>query len=382
MPTPPVNPQEAARRIAALRKHKTHTAAAIALGMPRSTLQRWDHDGRRFSVPKPIANPEPKPKTVVVERMSSADEKELAELRKKIAAIDAAREAVEAKTWSVKRVDLRDDALVPVIMLSDWHVGESVSRSDVPGGLNEYSVEIAEKRAKKLAERAAWVLTNSGSMLSRDSAVLCLGGDFITGWIHEELQASSVMSPLEELRLATRLIKGFIDHILSATKITSLTIATCHGNHGRTTMKMHIKGSAATSYEHHMYVCLRDHYAGDKRITWHIGQAYHTLFQIGDIKVRLHHGDGLKSQGGVGGVAIPLNKAVARYNSALRADLDIIGHFHQLLDGGSWVINGSLIGYTAYAAKIGCQFEEPRQALILVHPKRGKAGVIPLWCDS
>ena len=43
------------------------------------------------------------------------------------------------------------------------------------------------------------------------------------------------------------------------------------------------------------------------------------------------------------------------------------------------IVNGSLIGWNAYAQSIRAQFEEPRQAWFLVDKARGKTLVSPLW---
>jgi hypothetical protein len=67
--------------------------------------------------------------------------------------------------------------------------------------------------------------------------------------------------------------------------------------------------------------------------------------QIYDVTVRFHHGHSIRYAGGVGGIYIPTNKAIAQWNKGRHADLDVFGHFHQLRDGGNFICNGSLIGY-------------------------------------
>ena len=327
----------------------------------------------------------PKTRDIKKEEAEVLKKEERAELNQLRVAIDANEKAAIGvrNPWDVTKIKIsaKNDKLVPVLVLSDWHVGETVFRDDVPNGCNEYSISIAKERAQKIVSRAVWLMQNSGDLISQDTMVCALLGDFMTGIIHEELERNAVFSELEEQELVSEILSGVIKFLLENTSYKKIIIPTCHGNHGRNTHKMHIKGSARTSYEHFVYRQLAKEYKDEKRLEFVIGKSYHTLINIGDVRVRFHHGDGIKSMGGIGGVAIPLNKAVARYNVAYRADLDIIGHFHQMLDGGNWVINGSLIGYSAYAAKIGCPFELPRQALVLVHPKRGKAGVMPVWAD-
>jgi hypothetical protein len=59
----------------------------------------------------------------------------------------------------------------------------------------------------------------------------------------------------------------------------------------------------------------------------------------------------------------------------------VFGHFHQLKDGGDFVSNGSLIGYDSYALSIKADYEEPRQALILMDKKRGRTSLWPVFVN-
>jgi hypothetical protein len=92
----------------------------------------------------------------------------------------------------------------------------------------------------------------------------------------------------------------------------------------------------------------------------------------------------VKFGGGVGGITIPIRKKLAAWNSAIRADLTVMGHFHQLMDGGDFVVNGSLIGYNEFAQAIGASPEEARQAFFLVHARGGgqKSITAPIWLDE
>jgi len=94
--------------------------------------------------------------------------------------------------------------------------------------------------------------------------------------------------------------------------------------------------------------------------------------------LRLHHGHAIRYQGGVGGLFIPTYKAIAQWNLGRRAHLDAFGHFHQTKDGGSFLTNGSLIGYNAFALSIKADFELPRQTLILLDKTRGRTCSWPI----
>jgi hypothetical protein len=95
--------------------------------------------------------------------------------------------------------------------------------------------------------------------------------------------------------------------------------------------------------------------------------------------MRLIHGDDVKFGGGIGGITIPIRKKLAAWDKAQRADLTVMGHFHQFMDGGDFLVNGSLIGVTPYSMQFG--FEEPIQSYFLIHSKFGIVGQRPLFVD-
>ena len=79
---------------------------------------------------------------------------------------------------------------------------------------------------------------------------------------------------------------------------------------------------------------------------------------------------------------IPLNKAIARWQTLKHADLTCIGHFHQRICLPNLMVNGSLIGYNSYAMSKGFTFEAPSQSLRMLEPRRWCSTDIPLWVSS
>jgi hypothetical protein len=106
------------------------------------------------------------------------------------------------------------------------------------------------------------------------------------------------------------------------------------------------------------------------------------MLDVFGVRLRFHHGDGIKYGGGVGGITIPVNKAIAQWNRAHYADLDIVGHYHQFFDGGNFIANGSVIGWSPYSLWIKASFEPPQQAFFLLDSKyRRKTVVAPIILD-
>jgi hypothetical protein len=129
---------------------------------------------------------------------------------------------------------------------------------------------------------------------------------------------------------------------------------------------------------HNMAMCFEN----EPRVQFVIGEGYHTYLTIYDKLVRFHHGHAIKYKGGVGGVYIPLNSAITQWNKAKFAYLDVLGHWHQQRDGGNFMINGSIIGYSAYSLFIKAEYEEPKQLFFLIDRDRGKTIVAPILVNQ
>lgn len=56
--------------------------------------------------------------------------------------------------------------------------------------------------------------------------------------------------------------------------------------------------------------------------------------------------------------------------------------FHQLLDGGNFLVNGSMIGYNAFALSIKASAERPAQRFCLIDRDRGKTITAPILFDK
>lgn len=268
---------------------------------------------------------------------------------------------------------------VAFVVASDWHVEETV-RPEQVSELNTFNLKVADARIQKFFQNSTKLI----SITQRDSRikqlVLCLLGDFISGSIHEELVEGNSLLPIDAIMFAEQRIIAGINYYLKNTDL-NLTIV-CHaGNHSRITKKTHIATEQGNSLEFYMYHHLANLFASNKRVKFIIANGYHTYLDIFGYVVRLHHGHSIRYGGGVGGIYIPVNKAIAQWNKGRNCDLDVFGHFHQLRDGGNFVCNGSLIGYNSFALSIKADFEPAKQSFFLVDSKRGKTLQAPIWLD-
>lgn len=276
-----------------------------------------------------------------------------------------------------------------LLLLSDWHCeerveGETVGRGPDGRWLNEYDLDVCDRRLAELAQRFAAMLEHERRLVAIRRVVVWLGGDFLTGAIHPDCAELAQLSPLAALRFAGERIRGILDHV--ATLADDVLVVTNSGNHGRNTPDLRIGTEAANSLETHLYTGLA---AAERnpRITWNVGQAYlNTVEILPGFRVRFHHGHAVRySGGGVGGITIPINKSIAAWDRIEPVQLTVQGHYHQFqwLRSSRYICNASLIGHSAYATMVKAAFEPPSQTLAIVsHERNDVTRAYPLFVDG
>ena len=313
---------------------------------------------------------------------SNDGSKVLGEAVKKIAALEAERAAIlDLRERTPQLYDIPtqtpsgESESVLCLVASDWHSEEPVYKGQV-GGLNEHNLEIGEARANRFWQGCQRFYDIFRRDTKINTIIVGLLGDFITNSIHDELAEENLLSPTDAIYRVQNMLLSGIRFLLKNT--TSDIVVVCHsGNHGRTTQLQRISNEVGNSLEHFMYFNMRDQLANEKRVKFQIADGYHSYTRLfdGQYTIRWHHGHGLNYGGGVGGITIPVNKAIAQWNKGIRANLDVFGHFHTKIDGTNFVSNGSLIGYNAYAVRIKADYEPPSQSLFLINKKFNAKGV-------
>ena len=304
--------------------------------------------------------------------------KELSAVEREMEALLEIKGSTKTHSINPRLAHTKSEATV-VVCASDWHVEEEVKKSKV-SGLNQYNLDIARFRAHQFFVRAAKLTKKEQQDIPIKEMVLFLGGDFISGNIHEELLENCLLRPIEAAMYAQELIQSGIKFLLNHTKLKLTVVCTC-GNHGRITKKTHISTEQGNSLEYFMYHTLRQRMECD-RARFVIGDGYHIYLPIYDKVFRFHHGHSIRYQGGIGGLTIPVNKAIAQWNKARWADHDVYGHWHTYMPLSNFVGNGSLIGYNAFAVSIKADFERPQQAMFLVDKVRGRTVHMPILFDK
>lgn len=291
------------------------------------------------------------------------------------------RFAKPVKPIEAKRGPKSQTEIVPIALYSDIHPGERVIASKV-GGRNEYSEDIARSRVAAWARNVVNMINLYRRIRSIRTLVLPVLGDLMTGNIHPENAIDTWCPPMAEAQFSQGLLVRAIEYILEHGDLERLVIPTCVGNHARITKKPYMQSEVENSIESMIYSGVAQTFVNDTRVDVILPEAYLSYIDVLGKTVAYHHGHAVHYQGGIGGLAVPLLRYIHRQSSNRRADLYVCGHFHQSLDLGKAVVNGSMIGFNAFALKAGFEYEKPQQSMILIDAKYGRGPVLPIWVDE
>lgn len=264
-----------------------------------------------------------------------------------------------------------------VLLFSDIHPEEVVTPDKV-SGLNTFNPAIAQQRVERLVVGTRWALDTVRAGYKVREFILAILGDLISNSIHPDLSESNALGPADAVMLAFDLCQTVIDGMLADTKIERLLIPCTLGNHDRLTPKIRHQTKAETSLATVIYGLLARHYKDDKRVQFDIATGNMVYTEVYGRQVRWTHGDDIRYNGGVGGLTIPFRKAIDSWNRSVDAALTCAGHWHAVTDHSDFVINGSIIGYTAYAQAVKARFEPAAQAFFVLDKERGKRFFTPI----
>lgn len=268
-----------------------------------------------------------------------------------------------------------------VVLASDWHCGLVVPSEKV-AGLNEFNLEVFNRRVERFFSGVVWLVRHHRNSFKIRNLVLWLGGDLIEGYLREESLETSVVSPTMATRIVRSVLRDGIAWLLKELDLERLIVLCSYGNHGRIGEKKKISSAAENSHEHLMYLYLTDDFSDEERVEFVVSQGEHIHYTIYDLSMRFLHGDSIRYHGGVGGITVPLNRALLRWNTSKPCSYTNIGHFHSYFSGPRLTVNGSLCGYTPYALSLSCEYERPQQAFYIVDSRRGVCMHTPIWLDS
>jgi len=269
----------------------------------------------------------------------------------------------------------------PLVLASDWHIEEEV-RPEQVDHRNRYNLEISRRRMERFFEATRWGINHNRQVFKIRDLCLWLGGDLITNYLHEDNVENNLLSPVEAIAYAQASLGDGIRFLLEDEELERIVLPCNDGNHGRLTKKTRSATRIENSIEWLLYTMLAREFKDEPRIEFLLPTSPHTYYEIYGRTIRFTHGDTCKYGGGVGGITIPIYKALARWQTVRQADLTCMGHFHQRTSLSDLIINGSLIGYSPYSLDIGARFEPPAQEFSILEPRRFRGLSMPLWVSE
>ncbi|PXX42775.1 hypothetical protein [Aquitalea magnusonii] len=291
---------------------------------------------------------------------------------------------VEPPAWLVRNKAGAGDLGVPTLFASDWHWAEVVDPRQI-GGVNKYDLSIAHSRARKLIERTVHLLRNCFVGARYPGIVFALGGDMVSGDIHEELQATNEMEIMPTVVDLIEVLAWCIRSL--ADEFGRVFVPCVTGNHGRNTKKIRAKGRNHTSFDWLAYVMLERLFKDDERITFLIPDGPDAYWKVYGTRYMLTHGDQFRGGDGMIGALGPIIRGDHKKRSRSSQidqgyDVLLLGHWHQLIQLQRLIVNGSLKGYDEYANQNNFGYERARQALWITHPDHGITFSMPVNVDD
>lgn len=306
-----------------------------------------------------------------------------AKIKDAIGGINKQLSVLSLPKWVVQEPKKRKSPGVPTLFLSDLHWGEIVHPTQI-NNVNSYNLNVARQRLQNCILTAINLLRILDNDLNYPGIVVPLGGDCISGNLHEELTASNEINSMPSvLDLFSHLAAAIL---LLADTFGAVFLPCVTGNHGRDTKKTWAKDRHHTSFDWLLYRFLAKHFELDKRITFFIPDGSDALFSIFGTRFNLTHGDQFKSSDSIIGPIGPIFRGDQKKRSRnaqvdLAYDLLILGHWHTYIHTSRVIVNGSIKGMDEYAFQGNFGFEPPQQALWITHPQHGITFRMPVYCD-
>ncbi|MFA5376522.1 MAG: hypothetical protein WC455_12320 [Dehalococcoidia bacterium] len=265
-----------------------------------------------------------------------------------------------------------------VLLLSDLHIGE-VIRSAEMRGLNEYNVDICNRRIKHLSNVSRDLLTYKLRGYRFDKLNILLLGDIVSGYIHDELAETGEGNIMDWTINGAYMLAQLIRDYLAV--VPAVNIIGVVGNHGRVRsgpvrFKERYVNWDFVTYQY-MSQFLRDEIRAG-RVVCKFPQSFWTVEKIGGWNWLILHGDNIKSWAGIPWYGI--TRSIHRLKEVVAMQQDFInyvaiGHFHSLgtLDmmRGKMLINGSVMGGDEYSLGKLYTTSAARQVFCGLHPRTG-----------
>ena len=379
----PLSDKELKRTLSVVAAAKTYADAAAKLGIStrRVSARIATARARGWAVPErgpavdALRSPGEVRDAAFWRRVAQERGREITKIEKMLAEVGGLAETpVAPPSWMLPRAGKKKRATIG-LFLSDVHAGEVIEADEILG-LNEYDIEICRARLRRYFAAACEIGQRWMADCTPAGAFLALGGDLISGDIHDELRMTNALTAHEQVLLLVEEVAAGLRHV--ANIYGRVHVASVPGNHGRTTIKSHAKQYARLSYDTLAAKMLAGVFETDKRVTFQIASGPDLIVDLFGKHIFLTHGDKMGTGGGVGfaGPILPIVRGIKKveiqqFHAKRHFDLLLSGHYHLSANANGALSNGSVPGYSEFANGLRASVEEPSQWLYLFHEKWG-----------
>lgn len=282
--------------------------------------------------------------------------------------------------------DTRRGASVPGMFISDVHMGERIDPEEI-AGINAFDPDICRARLRRYFAGACHVSARLTSDTDVRGGLLLLGGDLISGDIHEELRNTNSLTSHEQVAAVIEELEIGVRMILEA--FGKVHVVSVPGNHSRVTHKPTAKLYSRASYDTLIAAMLSERFRSNPRATFQFGPDKDQAVNVFGFEHFLTHGDKMGTKGGMGfaGPLLPIvrgTKKIEAQQASIGRKPDYIwhGHYHITANAGSVLSNGSVPGYSEYASDLRASVEPPQQWLAILHSTWGMRERVPIQLED
>lgn len=301
--------------------------------------------------------------------------------------LDLYQQPFEDRPDWLTEVDTSEHHATIVAFLSDTHYGEVVKKGEI-GGYNAFNLEIAEQRTQRFFERTIHVARTYVAGVTYDGVVLALGGDLVSGDIHDELVETNEVSTYRAIETCLPWLARGVE--MFAEEYGAVHVVSAPGNHPRDTKKPRHKKRSEHNGDTHIAHLLANDLRRGTGITFDIPESADVDFKVYDHVFSMEHGDnmqfnGTSEIGSLGPVKRGnLRKTKKRQEQGRAFKYGMYGHFHQYVPAASqgFIMNGSLKGYDEYASDGQFSPEPAQQAFMIVTPEHGITVQAPIFVSK
>ncbi len=373
-------------------QHGTAEAASKIVGIPSGTIRNRYRIALKKGMKPTASAPNLKTELALsLERIKTLESQLVGATRETLNAAYVKKKIIGLRDatprtpkWLISDKPTKSSPGVPTLMCSDWHWGEVIDPAQI-GGVNKYNLAIAHDRARMLIERTLDLLFNHMVNPKYPGIVFVLGGDLVSGNIHDELVETNELPIMPIVVDLFGVLIWCINAL--ADKMGNVFVPCVTGNHGRNTKKKQAKDRHHTSFDWLLYVLLQKHFEHDKRVSFLIPDGPDAYYRVFNHRYLLTHGDQFQGGDGLIGMLGPVIRGDHKKRSRngqidMGYDTMVLGHFHTYMPMDRVIVNGSLCGYNEFANQCNFMFEPPKQALWMTHQKHGITFRMPIYIDK